>query len=372
MPLAPLTALLLFALAAAALRLRVVAQPDEWLLHIRDGRLLRTGVGVVAWRRPGDVVARFTSTLQRVRFEVQALSADGVEVALEGFLLWTVDPEGEGPFQAFRQLGIVNLEAGGEGLASAKHLLTTPQHRAFRQLLCAAAQRRAARQPLEALLHEQGALVAALGEELRGLEAELGIRIEQLEMIRVRPSDPEWLERLAAEGDATSRERARAARLESEERTRLRELASAARIAEQESAERERTMAREHAHALRAQALKAERAREARLAEAALAQELAEAERALAEQALVAELDQLRRRAEAERDAAMARAEAEQARSPELRAHERALRATEAVGQALGRLEGARWVSVGEGSPVASVAGLIQATLGALAEPPEA
>ncbi len=65
---------LLSAVVFAVAKALVVAQPDERLLCIRDGRLVRAGVGISLWRRPGDVVARLTSTVQRVGFSVNALS----------------------------------------------------------------------------------------------------------------------------------------------------------------------------------------------------------------------------------------------------------------------------------------------------------
>ena len=64
----------------------VFAEPDEWLLRIRDGKLLDAGVGIWVWRRPGDVLARFSSTMQRVKFTAEAMSADRLGVKLEGFI----------------------------------------------------------------------------------------------------------------------------------------------------------------------------------------------------------------------------------------------------------------------------------------------
>ena len=75
------------------------AQPDEWLLCIRNGRLIQAGVGISLWRRPGDVVVRFTSTVQRVGFSVIALSRERLQVVLDGFILWSVSSEGDGPFR---------------------------------------------------------------------------------------------------------------------------------------------------------------------------------------------------------------------------------------------------------------------------------
>src|SRR6185369_17489337 len=63
--------------AMTLLRWYFAAQPDEWLLCLRNGRLIKAGVGISLWRRPGDVVVRFTSTVQRVSFSVSALSREG-------------------------------------------------------------------------------------------------------------------------------------------------------------------------------------------------------------------------------------------------------------------------------------------------------
>lgn len=160
------------AIGVAIARALVIAQPDEWLLCIRNGKLVRAGVGIFLWRRPGDVVARFTSTMQRVSFTVDALSKEQLQVTLQGFILWSVSPRGDSPFLAFQKLGLVNLDEHPRDLKSPKHLLTTPQHRAFQQLLGAAAQRLATTRPLESLLAEQDALVVELREYLSVLERE--------------------------------------------------------------------------------------------------------------------------------------------------------------------------------------------------------
>src|SRR5262245_58130680 len=129
------------ALGSLILRSLVIAQPDEWLLCIRNGTLVKAGVGIYLWRRPRDVVARFTSTMQRVSFAVEAISRERVPISIEGFIFWSVSSDGEGPFLAFQKLGVVNLNAPPRDLKSPKHLLSTPQHRAFQQLLWAKVQR---------------------------------------------------------------------------------------------------------------------------------------------------------------------------------------------------------------------------------------
>ena len=324
------------ALAAALLvvltvrRSLVVAQPDEWLLCVRNGRLVKAGVGIHLWRIPGDVVVRFTSTVQRVSFAVEALSAERLPVGIEGFIMWSVSPGGDAPFRAFRKLGLVNLDAPPPELTSARHLLSTPQHRAFRQLLGAAVQRLAPARTLEELLLRQDALVRDLRAQLAALEQDMGIHVDEIEIQRVRPADAELLRRLAAEVDERVRERAEAARLETDRQVQ----------------EREHGLLRERALA--------EEARTLEVARAVLDRE---------ELQLVARLDRLRREAEAQRDAIAAVASAEEGKSQGVRDHELARLVAEKVGEALRALplHDARWISIGSDSPASSLAGLITA-----------
>ena len=305
----------------------VAAQPDEWLLCIRNGRLVKAGVGISFWRRPGDVAVRFTSTVQRVGFEAAALSRERLPVFIHGFILWSVSPEGDGPFRAFRKLGVVNLDRPPADLKSSRHLLSTPQHRAFQQLLAAAVQRLAATRPLEELLLRQGGLVAELARQLAALEQELGIRVDRVELVQVRPADEDLLRQLSAKVEERVREEAGAARAES----RRREL------------EREKAL---------------------RLAQEANALEVAQAAVRREELQLQAKLDRIRREAEANRDAIAAVASAEEQKSPGVRDHELSRLVAEKVGDALRTLplKEAKWISVGQDSPAGSLAALIEAT----------
>ena len=142
--------------------LYVRAQPDQWLLSVRNGKLNRAGIGIATLRHPGDVVVRFTSTVQRVRFEVEAMSKDRIKVILEGFVLWSVSTRGEDPFVAYRKLGLVNLSLQRDEMSLRKHLLTTPQHRAFRKLIGAEVQRHALTLELETLLLNQDLLLKGI------------------------------------------------------------------------------------------------------------------------------------------------------------------------------------------------------------------
>ena len=303
------------ALAALRWSWRVSA-PDEWLLQVRDGKLVRAGVGISVLRLPGDVLARFSSTLQRVTFAASGASRDQVPIAVDGFLLWSVDPDGDGPFRAFRALGIADLERPPAGLKSRKHLLTGPQHHAFQGLVAAEVAQLVSTRSFAELLHDRPALLEALRARLDALGAKLAIRVTQVEIHAVRPADATLGADLGAREEQAHREAAARARLESE-----------ARLA----AERE-----------------------------ASTRELAEARRLREEEELAARLDRMRREAEAARDAALLALEAEERKSQAVRDAELAKLSAEKVAEAFGRLplKEARWVSVGD-SPAQSIAALV-------------
>jgi hypothetical protein len=352
----------------AIARALVIARPDEWLLCIRNGRLVKAGIGICLLRLPGDVVARFTSTMQRVGFSVGALSNERLRVSIDGFVLWSVSPDGDGPFRAFRKLGLVNLDAPPPDLKSPRHLLSTPQHRAFQQLLGAAVQRLAAARSLEDLLLRQDALVADLLEQLAVLEEEMGIRIDQVQVLQVRPADEELLRQMSAQVEERVREEAGNVRLDAAERAKRRAIESEARIAQEQAEARLQDLEREKAFRLaqvgceREVKLRQEEvAREQALAGEARSLEVAKAVRVREELELVAGLDRIRREAEARGDAMSAVAGAEERKSQGVRDYELARLATEKVGDALKELplHEARWITVGPDSPAGSLAALI-------------
>ncbi len=356
-------------IARAVRRLYVSAQPDEWLLCVRNGALVNAGVGVSMLRRPGDVVVRFSSTMQRVGFAVEALSLERIAVKVEGFIFWSVASEGDAPFRAYSRLGIANLMRPPPALKHPKHLLTSPQHKAFQQILSAVAQRHASTMSLATLLGRQDDLVRGLIERLREATSEMGVNIDQVEVLATRPVDPvvqaqlsaPETERLREESERVRREvAARIASAELESTTRAEaERAEQERVAREAAIERERTLGLAQAasqHSLRARELELER--EHSLAREALELDVARARVAREREESDARLALQRAQAEADRDAEMARAEALERMSPAVREHERAVLVAEKVAETL-KITDARWVSVGAQSPATSVGAMI-------------
>lgn len=334
-------------LLAAVWRLVEVSRPDEWLLLIRNGRLVRSGVGIYLIRRPGDVVARFTATVQRVRYVARALTRDRLPVMVEGFLLWAVAEEGDSPFRAFSKLGIVNLaDMDAPKDASRKHLLTTPQHHAFQQLLAAAAQRRAAAHDLHQLLGQQDDFVADLRQHLTGTTGELGISLQDLQILSIQPADAQVLEQLGARPSEALRQEAALTRQQAEDQIQRHEAELSAHRLEQQ-----------HEHELRAVELK----RQQKLATEQADRELWAQQRQREVEQLTARLDARRAEAQAEQDAMLLLVEAEEKKSAAVREYELARLATELMAEALERLplRDIQWISMDGDSPLAGIAGLV-------------
>ncbi len=364
--LAAVALIAVFALARWSIKqFFITAAPDQWLLRIRNGNLIDAGVGVSCWRRPGDVVAIFTSTLQRVRFTVEAHSSDRVGVNIEGFILWSVDGASDGPFRAFRQMGLLDLSRQDPQMRQRKHLLSTPQHRAFRTLLSAEVQRHTSTMSLDELLSKQDLLVDGLSGRLDALAHKLGIEITQVEIVQLGTQDPSIMTDLASEELEAVRQQARLTRLEAQERLDRRKLEGKTAYALQEAAAKESRMDADRQIAQRKQSIDAELA----LAAEADAARLDEARRQRQALDLQAKLDAVRAEAEAERDAALTRAQALEGTSPQVRDHQLQLHTVEAMTQAMGKLpiKDARWVTVGEDSPLHSIQGLVQALVPAKA-----
>lgn len=362
----------------------VTAQPDEWLLRVRDGRLLTAGIGVASWRLPGDVIARFSSTVQRVKFTAQAYTSEHVAVSVDGFVLWSVSPEGDGAFRAFSRLGIANLDRPPRDLKNAKHLLTGPQYHAFQALLVTELQRQVGSLPLEDVLSDHGRLVAALEEGLQKLCSSLGITLTQVELSQARPLDPAVLKDLSAEAEESLREQGSRVRAEVAERLSHLAIESTTRTShqnararyEREKAEAEATLAfeREKAALFEAQVAleqkrldqehaltvrRAELRREAALFDELSALLVARARQERDEAELSATLDRTRREAAAKRDAMMEINAAEERKSQAVRDYELAQRVTDEIGRAMAGFHEPRWISIGQDSPLAAMAGMV-------------
>jgi hypothetical protein len=228
-----------------------------------------------------------------------------------------------------------------------------------------------------------------------------------VELSQARPLDPAVLKDLAAASEEAVREQGSRARAEAAERLEHLTIESATRTSHQkararcarEKAEAEAALAleREKAALFEAQVAlqrkkldderaldlariesehallvrKAELRREAALSEEQTALEVTRARQAREEAELAAALDRTRREAMARRDAMMEVNAAEERKSQAVRDYELAQRLTDEIGRAMAKFHEPRWISIGQESPLASMAGLVTSARELLLEAPK-
>ncbi len=319
----------LAALAAAVRWSLVVAAPDEWLLVVRHGRAVVAGVGLRGWRLPGDTVARFSSTLQRVTFQVEVQTCEHLTVALQGYVLWAVGQAPADALNALKNLGLVNT-ANDAGAARLKHVLAKPQHHAFRAYVCAELQTFMAQHSLAETLALSDEHSAALLQRMRRFMTGVGVELTQFELVSAQPTDPRVRESLAGPHREQLKLDADRAEVSANEAIRLARVEAEARVNEA--------------------------AAEAALAAAEWRRRAEEAEAAVRRTKHVGD-------AETHKAVSLLATEAESAKSEEVRRSELQRlaieRATEAVKQM--QIAEAKWVSVGEhGGPTGQVLALTE------------
>jgi len=82
----------------------IQADPNEWLLLIKDGELIKKGVGITVFRGIGESVVRFPSLLNKVHFSAQQVSKEMQGVELKGFAIWVINRDGNSPLKAYKHI----------------------------------------------------------------------------------------------------------------------------------------------------------------------------------------------------------------------------------------------------------------------------
>ncbi|MCB9639600.1 MAG: hypothetical protein H6727_11970 [Myxococcales bacterium] len=193
------------------------AEPNQWLLLVRNGQLIKAGIGIRLWRRLGDMVVYFTSTMQRVTFETQVFTKENQPVVLRGFVLWSVSDGVGDPFLAFSKLGIEN-KRGHSKDGNFHHALNRAQYQAFRRILEASLRKGVVHIPLPTLLAEPTTLVGSVEEQLRAAVLGWGVKLETLEVTGVEVVESSLFSDLQAAYVEESRRDALKIRLEAKKR----------------------------------------------------------------------------------------------------------------------------------------------------------
>merc|ERR1712100_707925 len=93
LPFLALALLLLAAIGAIAYLVLLrweTALPNEWLLLIQDGRLVRAGVGLTVFSSLNAQVVRFSSNMHKVTWKAQEMTNQRAGVEVKGFAIWGI------------------------------------------------------------------------------------------------------------------------------------------------------------------------------------------------------------------------------------------------------------------------------------------
>ena len=82
----------------------VESQPNEWLLVIRNGLLIKAGVGLKTFVGISDTVVRFPSKVEKVEFKANNVTKEMSGVVITGFAFWSVYRNEDGPFRCYKYM----------------------------------------------------------------------------------------------------------------------------------------------------------------------------------------------------------------------------------------------------------------------------
>ena len=104
------------------------ANPNEWMLVIKNGEMTKAGIGLRTWTNPfTESVTKFPSRLETIHFEAQQVTKEFQGIEISGFAVWSVNREGDGPFKYYKYVGINSEEANANiklvAEASVRHVI---------------------------------------------------------------------------------------------------------------------------------------------------------------------------------------------------------------------------------------------------------
>lgn len=82
----------------------VKSDADQWLLIIRDGKLVRAGIGLQTLSGFSDTVVKFPSKIEKVTFSANNVTKEMQGVNITGFAFWSVYREDDGPFRCYKYM----------------------------------------------------------------------------------------------------------------------------------------------------------------------------------------------------------------------------------------------------------------------------
>ena len=86
----------------------VAGKPNEWVLIMRNGAMVKAGVGLCTFKGPFDQVATFPARVYKVNFSTEQVTSEMQGVRVNGMIVWTINRTGQGPLNAYKSLGDIS------------------------------------------------------------------------------------------------------------------------------------------------------------------------------------------------------------------------------------------------------------------------
>ncbi len=83
----------------------VTGKANEWVLIMNNGKLKATGIGLATFKGPYDQVAKFPARIFKASFSTEQVTLEMQGVKVSGILVWSINRIGDGPFNAYKNLG---------------------------------------------------------------------------------------------------------------------------------------------------------------------------------------------------------------------------------------------------------------------------
>lgn len=83
----------------------VQGKANEWVLIMNNGKMKKAGIGLACFKGPYDQVATFPARIFKANFSTEQVTMEMQGVKVSGMLVWSINRVGEGPFNAYKNLG---------------------------------------------------------------------------------------------------------------------------------------------------------------------------------------------------------------------------------------------------------------------------
>lgn len=171
------------------------ASANEWLLVIRDGELVKSGIGLQTWVMPQDQTVKFPSLINQVNFNAEQVTAEMQGVDVKGIIIWSVLRTDDGPFKCFKSFGN-DLQSQNPTIANEK----------LGAMATSIVRDRIANMSLDDILKNRTKLRSGIKEEIQKVLTGWGIWLETVEIQDVRILSAKLFKNLQTEYREKSRQ----------------------------------------------------------------------------------------------------------------------------------------------------------------------